>query len=420
MDAIREQVSKLTESWGRTMDTAAATPAAWQPFLLNSSLAQVDEAVQTISHWLGRVRAPSGFAPGFHVARAVATVTLPGVTAAGQQLEAGQYNHFPTFLSGIVNLLNALHTMVVFSQKDTSVTAIADLSAELSQALALVATAQGELAAKAARLTEAAELADDIDTIHEDIKGKQEQCANSLKAIEGSKGDAEKALADAHDSSEQVGDLSKELEEIVATSKKTEETLRTLTTTAEELKQKCASQQQLIDSLLPKGASAGLAAAFAARTGMLEWTKWIWMVAFALSLVLLTAFAFYLSRLSPPPGEYWSYVLYRMTLAAPLVWLAWFSAIQYGNTVRVQEDYAFKEATSKAFQGYRDHMQHLASIDDGEAGSAMSLMAQRTIEILAREPLRIFGRTHHDASPASVATSLIERVKPSSKQNTSE
>lgn len=416
MDAIREQVSNLTDGWRRTMDKAAATPAAWEPFLLNSSLAQVDEAVQTVSHWLGRIRAPNGFAPGFHVARAVATATLPGVTAAGQQLEAGQYNHFPTFLNGIVSLLGALHTMVVFSQKDASNAGIADISAELSQALALVGTAQTELATKAARLTEAAKLADEIDTIHEGIRETQEQCSTSLKEIESSKADAGKALADAHDSSEQVATLSKELDEIVAESKKTQETLGKLTAAAEELKQKCTSQQQLIDSLLPKGASAGLAAAFAARTGMLERTKWIWMAAFALSLVMLAAFAFYLSRLTPPPGEYWSYVLYRMTLAAPLVWLAWFSAIQYGNTVRVQEDYAFKEATSKAFQGYRDHMKHLASIDDGEAGTAMRLMALRTIEILAREPLRIFGRTHHDASPASVATSLLERIKP--KQST--
>lgn len=412
MDAIREQVRKLTESWKRTMDKAAANPSAWQPYLLNSSLAQVDEAVETVSHWLGRIRAPSGFAPGFHVAKAVATATLPSLTAAGQQLEAGQYNHFPSFLSGIVNLLNAIHTMAVFSQKDAANAAAADLSAELSQALALVGTAQAELANKVARLTEAAELGDEIEAIHQDVKKKQEQSLASLKAIEDSRSDVEQALEDARGSAKQSEGLAKELEEIVAKSKKTEEALTALVKVAEEIKLRCERQQELIDSLLPKGASAGLAAAFAARTGKLERTKWAWMGAFAISVVLLSAFAFHLSQATPSPDEYWSYVLYRVTLAAPLIWFAWFSAIQYGNTVRVQEDYAFKEATSKAFQGYRDHMEHLASIDDDQAGTAMSLMAQRTIEILAREPLRIFNRTDHDASPA---TSLMDRLKPGSR-----
>jgi hypothetical protein len=415
MDAIKEQVSNVVESWGRTMEMATANPSGWQPYLPNSSLAQVDEAVQTVSYWLNRVRAPSGFAPGFHVARAVAAANLPSLTSAAQQLESGQYNHFPSFLAGILTLLNALHTMVVFSQKEEGAATIGDLSAQLSQALALVNTAQGELATKVERLTEATAVADKVDAVYEDVEQKQGQCAKALEEAQESTAATAAALTEARASAEDVAKLSEKLSTLVSDGDKTRERLDALTTEAEGLKKKCADQQQLIDSLLPKGASAGLAAAFAARGGMLERTKWIWMAAFVVSLVVLAGFAVHLSTLKPPGNEYWSFVLYRMTLAAPFIWLAWFSAIQYGNTVRVQEDYAFKEATSKAFQGYRDHMEHLASIDDEEAGSAMSLMAQRTIEILAREPLRIFGRTHHDASPASAAASILDRAKKGSK-----
>ena len=129
------------------------------------------------------------------------------------------------------------------------------------------------------------------------------------------------------------------------------------------------------------------------------------MVVFIAALIGLSAFAYYLTTIEAAPGEFWQQILYKIPLAAPLIWLGWFSAIQYGGIIRVQEDYAFKEATSKAFQGYRDHLEHLASVNLPEAGTAMNLLAAKTIEILAHEPLRIYGKTEKDASPAH---SLVE------------
>jgi hypothetical protein len=77
------------------------------------------------------------------------------------------------------------------------------------------------------------------------------------------------------------------------------------------------------------------------------------------------------------------------------------------NTIRIQEDYAFKEATSKAFQGYRDHMEHLANIEVEGANTALNLLSERTVEILAHEPLRIFSKTEGDASPSGELASLL-------------
>src|SRR6478609_7987036 len=93
-------------------------------------------------------------------------------------------------------------------------------------------------------------------------------------------------------------------------------------------------------------------------------------------------------------------------------WLGWFSAVQYGNTIRVQEDYAFKEATSNAFAGYRDHMEHLSKIDAGEGAKALELLSVSTIEVLVREPLRIYSKPDRDVSPAqAVLEFLKERSK---------
>jgi hypothetical protein len=213
----------------------------------------------------------------------------------------------------------------------------------------------------------------------------------------------------------------KEAEKLVASTKELEADARGLVDGLTGLQDRCVKQQDLIDSILPKAASAGLAAAFATRGGKLNPTKWTWMTAFLITLLTLAIFAFYLTTLKPPEGTgYWQFVLYRLALAGPLVWLGWFSAIQYGNTIRIQEDYAFKEATSKAFQGYRDHLQYLARIDTEDGGNAMNLLAEKTIEILAREPLRIYGRVHHDVSPLQTVAHLAQGLTGKSKDSSAE
>src|SRR5258705_2208482 len=118
---------------------------------------------------------------------------------------------------------------------------------------------------------------------------------------------------------------------------------------------------------------------------------------------------------TPTEQTHGSPLLRRLPCAAPLIWLGWFSAIQYGNTIRVQEDYAFKAATSKAFAGYKDHMEYMANVQLDEANSAMKLLAARTIEILAHEPLRIYQKPHKDVSPANFLLSIFGGKKSDEK-----
>jgi hypothetical protein len=185
----------------------------------------------------------------------------------------------------------------------------------------------------------------------------------------------------------------------------------------EQIQQKSLEQQKLITELVPEAASTGLAAGFEARAKSLQSIKFIWMAIFIVSICGLLGISIWLSFLTSNKegSELWKTVLERLPFAAPLVWLGWFSAIQYGNTIRVQEDYAFKAATSKAFAGYKDHMEYMANVKLDEANNAMKLLAARTIEILAHEPLRIYQKTDKDASPASSILSLLGKNKPNEK-----
>lgn len=407
MDEIRQAIDELRDVWGRAYEKALERPEA-SAIMSPSMLAMVNESVATLSHWIGRSKAPTGFSPGFQAARGVVAISLPALVAQAKQIEALQFNHLSGFTANLVAALSAVHTLAVFSKREDLESAAASLSTELAQALGLVQTAQRELSQKKKLLQEteaAAERIGEIDSttaeLHTQIQKRLEAVIEAEeKTIESKEGTADAAA--------EVAALKEEAAALLATTKglktRIDEILSSATTTIQTTKQ----QQELIASLLPRAASAGLAAAFATRGRSLELTKWAFVGVFVVSLVILGVMAWKFPQLRLPDGmTYWQHLLYRLPMAAPLVWLAWFSAVQYGNTVRVQEDYAFKEATSKAFQGYRDHMEHLAEVDSEEGGKALNLLASKTIEILAREPLRIFDKTHEDASPASKMAGLF-------------
>lgn len=108
----------------------------------------------------------------------------------------------------------------------------------------------------------------------------------------------------------------------------------------------------------------------------------------------------------------WHYLLLRLPVALPIVWLAWFSAIQYGNAMRLEEHYSFKEATSKAFAGYREHVQQLGGVTEVEGSEDSSQdivkqLASTTVQILAKPPADIFSGPEKEASPLSQMLAVI-------------
>lgn len=411
MNNIEEQIKALKASWAKAYEGALSNPTAWKPHLQNTSIQSLDEAVSTIDTWLNRLRAPTGFSPGFQIAKATASVFLPQLLAASQNLEAAQYNHFPSFVNALTNTLAAIHTMAVYSDKDTS-QLNADLSAHLSQALSLLNTAQHELAEKKELLAQTVLIAAEIEKAHSTITEQAKSADDSAVEISESKQQSEDHLKEIVDLLDAAKSHDTEFQDLLANNKKLNANLVKMAEELKRLQEQNKKQEQIIDSILPRGASAGLAAAFSTRGRKLELGKWIWMTVFVSSLTGLAVFAWKLTGFQPTnqPGQidFWAYLASRLPLAAPLVWLGWFSAIQYGNTIRVQEDYAFKEATSKAFQGYRDHMEHMANVQLNEAQTALTLLSTKTIDILSHEPLRIYGRTEQDATPAHGFAKILQ------------
>lgn len=412
MEEIKQKVRDLQETWNKVYETASSSESAWRPHLPYSSLEELTEVVNTISTLLNRVRAPTGFSPGYHLAKGLAVTALPAILTAAKNIEAGQYNHFPTFVSGISKLLSTIHSMVIFSPYDEKTEIISNISTQLSQSIAVLNTAQNELGKKVELITKAQELIDTIESKSSEIEELSTKASADTGSIKKDKEVAEQELVEIKENHTEIEDLITRLNKSVSENEILHEKLQSQSTLIEQIQIRSEEQQKVIDSVLPKGASAGLADAFASRGTQLQPSKNTWMTVFIFSILALAAFSLYLVSHAPnDPHNFWQSILYKIPLAAPFIWLGWFSAIQYGNIVRVQEDYAFKEATSKAFAGYRDHMEHIASVEIEDAMSAMNLLAAKTIEILAHEPLRIFNKTERDATPTHSIMSLLSSLR---------
>lgn len=408
MEELRTQSQQLQKLWKVVYDDALVNPTTWAPHVEAVSLDTLDEIVRVVVHWFDRSRAPAGFAPGFTLAKTMAAVYFPQLLSTLKQLKARQYNHLPNFVSYLTNVLSVLHTMAAYSPKEDVNQANADLSVDLAQALALVGAAHNRLQKDQAYLKSVLALCSDIEEKHTALTALEGTAAKHAQQVAEQLEAASAASKEADESRKSAKSAADKVAEIVAENKKLKDELDRSAQVLIELQEENIKQSNTINAILPKAAAAGLADAFMQRRKELGATKWMWFGLFAVSLVLLALLANnILEQRISGTLDFLLYMMSRMPLAAPVVWLGWVSAIQYGNTIRVQEDYAFKEATSKAYQGYRDHMEHLADVDAAEASTALNLLSTRTIEILSREPLRIYGKTHRDATPASAVGALL-------------
>lgn len=153
------------------------------------------------------------------------------------------------------------------------------------------------------------------------------------------------------------------------------------------------------DSAYSAATSQGLAAAFTERSKALANSMWIWTAAFIVALT--TGAAFGTQRvheigelLKNPAMTNWALgvnlFLAALSVGAP-IWFGWMATKQINQRFRLSEDYAFKAAVSRAYEGYR---KEAARVDkDMEARLLASALTR-----LDEQPLR-FVETDNHGSP---------------------
>ena len=174
----------------------------------------------------------------------------------------------------------------------------------------------------------------------------------------------------------------------------------------ERMKAAYTALEEKVEGLLPRAASASLASAFREQKQRFRTPLRSWVGTFAGALLALFITGFVGLDVSK---DSWDAILrhfvQRLPIVVPLVWLALFSGRNFMLALRAQEEYAFKEAISTAFEGYKREMSSI----EVPAGSASPLVAlyEDVLRILSLRPGRIYEGKHEDITPLSPLTKAI-------------
>ncbi len=413
MSDLAQELDTLSDSWSHALTVLKGNPDIVQAVVPGVSIEQVDDTVKTLIHWASKVRAPHGFRPIYPIIKLQLSASVKKLAQQAQNLKGDPTTHFPAFVAQLVQCFAPITAACTFSEKAEAHRMVADLGGELGQHIALMTTAQKELDEKMALLGKSQETADEISDQAEQAQADATKIQTFVTSLEGQSTTAASHL-------ESIESANTEIEAAktrTAALEKQNETLQTKlqdqSKRLQDLIEKTAAQQKLIDDLLPRGTSAGLAAAFNQQRIRFGRSQAGWAVTFLISVGMLITFAWHIKAGLPSTSssDVWAYLLYRIPLASPMIWLGWFSAIQYGNVLRLKEDYAFKEATSMAFAGYRDHMDHLGGLAEPDGTTALNKLALVTITILGSDPLRLLQGQSSDVSPLDKISALLNGTK---------
>lgn len=185
--------------------------------------------------------------------------------------------------------------------------------------------------------------------------------------------------------------------------------------------------REKVEGLLEGASKVGLARSFTQRREWLDTSRFWWVALFlvgitALATIGVSVFADVgkLTQLVDENGKVQlGQAIARLLLAGPPVWITWFAARQYSYTMRLAEDYAFKEAAALAFVGYRTEM--------GADAEMLKLLQESAIRTFGHNPARLLGQSNaasplHDAIEQAIdkgywdkATDLLKAVAPARK-----
>ncbi|HEX8979828.1 MAG TPA: hypothetical protein VF811_08990 [Parasulfuritortus sp.] len=246
--------------------------------------------------------------------------------------------------------------------------------------------------------TEYAEAVSKAKDVSNEIVQQQQQISSLVDSIKASERETSTAKTNSESSAATAASnkeaIAQQLTELVGGN----EELSRLLTEVESLREKAVST-------LESTSKVALAASFSSRADELAKARKWWLGAFitGITAMLVATIAGLLGVLNLPPVfqnnqlEFGS-LLARAAVFGPLIWFTWFSVRQYGNTVKLIEDYAFKEASALAFVGYQREM--------GDDNRMIQLLRESAINNFGSQPTRIFEKS----DPASPLHELLDKA----------
>ena len=181
-----------------------------------------------------------------------------------------------------------------------------------------------------------------------------------------------------------------------------------------------------VDGLLPVATSAGLASSFNKQRSRFTGPQrqWLWTFIVCIGLLVVLALPSFLAAVglnlgAHPADESWSaawrnFVL-RLPIIFPVVWLGIYAGRNYMMSLRMEEDYAYKEAISTAFEGYKREMEKIG-VDDGDKPTPITILCTNILRAISERPGRIYEGKPQDINLVTEVQGLVERSAELSKK----
>ena len=178
-----------------------------------------------------------------------------------------------------------------------------------------------------------------------------------------------------------------------------------------------------VDGLLPGATSAGLASSFNKQKSRFTGPQKQWLRTFVISILALVVVAlpsfFAAIGLTHPADQSWNAawrnLVLRLPIWAPIVWLAIYAGRNYMMSLRMEEDYAYKEAISTAFEGYKREMEKIGA-DEGEKVTPITILCTNILRAISERPGRIYEGKPQDINLATELQALLEKGAEFSKK----
>jgi hypothetical protein len=180
--------------------------------------------------------------------------------------------------------------------------------------------------------------------------------------------------------------------------------LAEITGETQRLQSACKELNAEIASTLEAANRVGMAGSFNSRKEELKASLVLWAICFVVSIGAILGIGLWM--IYPYLGQSalqmnLEDVGLKLLVVAPLVWLAWMSARQYGYLSRIREDYSFKYATAMAFEGYKKQAQEINEL-------LLNQLLKQAIETVGQNPIRLYSSKDNHASPVQEA---IDKAK---------
>ena len=182
-----------------------------------------------------------------------------------------------------------------------------------------------------------------------------------------------------------------------------------------KLQEEFKAELKKVDSLLPIATSTSLASSFCAQKNRFKWPQVLWISSFIGCIFGLLIIAFFGGEsLLTVTDQNWDSItrriVQRLPFVIPLLWLGIYSGRQYMLSLRMQEEYAFKEAVSTAFEGYKREMTSIPGGISGQVPAPINNLCDNVLTTLSRRPGLIYEGKHQDVTPLTPAFDMAEKL----------